>query len=286
MKSIKIITVAQAEQEFDYEPDDIVSARTMGESLSVRAGEADLMDVSTTQLVSVAASLIPFLQNDDANRALMGSNMMRQAVPLVKTRAPLIGTGMEYVVSRDSGASVVAKRDGIVVSVDADRIVVKVDSENSGLTEVGADVDIYNLKKYRRSNLDTYINQKPIVAVNERVKVGDVLTDGFGTEMGELALGQNVTVAFMPWNGYNFEDSILISERVVKEDLYTSVHIQEFECISRDTKLGQEEITCDIPNVGEEALMNIDDAGIIRVGAEVKAGVYMSQSNLYFVGHC
>lgn len=250
-----------------------VSVRRRGEPEIVTADEVDMADVSTTQLVSVAANLIPFLQNDDANRALMGSNMMRQAVPLIKTSAPLVGTGMEKTVARDSGATVVVKRDGVIASVDADRIVVKVDrDEKESVTEVGTDVDIYTLKKYTRSNLDTCINQKPIVKVGERVKRSDIIADGFATEMGELALGQNVTVAFMPWNGYNFEDSILISERVVKEDLYTSVHIQEFECISRDTKLGQEEITGDIPNVGEEALANLDEAGIIRIGAEVKPG--------------
>lgn len=259
--------------ETNFGTDDYISARRQGEIEVVRGEEANLQDVGTTQLVSVAASLIPFLQNDDANRALMGSNMMRQAVPLIRTQAPIVGTGMEATVASDSGASAVARRDGIVVSVDADRIVVKV--EDTGQledAEVGADVDIYNLKKYRRSNLDTCINQKPIVAKGEKVRRGDVIADGFATEVGELALGQNVTVAFMPWNGYNFEDSILISERVVKEDLYTSVHIQEFECISRDTKLGQEEITSDIPNVGEEALGHLDDAGIIRIGAEVTPG--------------
>jgi len=265
--------IAQAGAKFTA--DDYINARRQGEPEIVRGEEADLMDVSTTQLVSVAANLIPFLQNDDANRALMGSNMMRQAVPLIKSQAPLIGTGMEGIVAHDSGASVIAEHNGVVVSVDAERIVVKIDAASGkpdSVTEVGADVDIYGLKKYRRSNLDTCINQKPIVKVGERVSVGDVIADGFATELGELALGQNVTVAFMPWNGYNFEDSILISERVVKEDLYTSVHIQEFECISRDTKLGQEEITSDIPNVGEEALLNLDDAGIIRIGAEVAPG--------------
>ena len=252
--------------------EDLIYARRAGESEIVRPDEADLMDVSTSQLVSVAASLIPFLQNDDANRALMGSNMQRQAVPLLKTKAPLIGTGMERIVARDSGATVVAKRDGVVVSVDAERIVVKSEAESEDVTDVGAEVDIFKLEKYKRSNVDTCINQKPIVAVGEKVKKGDIIADGFATEMGELALGQNVVVAFMPWGGYNFEDSILISERVVKEDLYTSIHIQEFECISRDTKLGQEEITGDIPNVGEEALKNLDEAGIIRVGAEIKPG--------------
>ena len=250
--------------------DEMVYARRAGESEIVRAEEADLMDVSTSQLVSVAANLIPFLQNDDANRALMGSNMQRQAVPLLKTRAPLVGTGMERIVARDSGATVVAKRDGIIVGVDAERIVIKTDEKDGSLTEVGAEVDIYKLEKNKRSNVDTCINQKPIVVKGERVQRGDIIADGFATEMGELALGQNVVVAFMPWSGYNFEDSILISERVVKEDLYTSIHIQEFECISRDTKLGQEEITSDIPNVGEEALRNLDEAGIIRIGADVK----------------
>ena len=263
--------IAQASIDGAYAPDDLIGVRRLGESEIARAEEADLMDVAPNQLVSVAASLIPFLQNDDANRALMGSNMQRQAVPLLRTRAPLIGTGLERTVARDSGAAVVAKRDGIIVAVDADRIVVKTMEQNPDeLTEVGADVDIYNLQKYKRSNLDTCINQKPIVHKGESVKRGDVIADGFAIEMGELALGQNVVVAFMPWSGYNFEDSILISERVVKEDLYTSIHIQEFECISRDTKLGQEEITGDIPNVGEEALRNLDESGIIRVGAEVQ----------------
>ena len=257
------------------EEEEYTVARRSWVTETVRLEEADLSDVGAGQLISVAAALIPFLQNNDANRALMGSNMMRQAVPLIKTRAPLIGTGMEKVVARDSGATVVAKRDGVVMSVDAERIVVKTDEDMARVgevAEVGADVDIYNLKKYRRSNLDTCINQKPIVRVGERVQAQDIIGDGFATEMGELALGQNVTVAFMPWNGYNFEDSILVSERVVKEDLYTSVHIQEMECLSRDTKLGQEEITCDIPNVGEEALKNLDESGVVVIGAEVESG--------------
>jgi len=268
-----VIVQASDAQRIGLSEEDYVSVRRRGEPELASGDEVDMADVSTTQLVSVAANLIPFLQNDDANRALMGSNMMRQAVPLIKTSAPLVGTWMEKTVARDSGASVVVKRDGVVASVDAERIVVKVDrEEGESLTEVGTDVDIFSLKKYTRSNLDTCINQKPIVKVGERVKKSDIIADGFATEMGELALGQNVTVAFMPWNGYNFEDSILISERVVKEDLYTSVHIQEFECISRDTKLGQEEITGDIPNVGEEALASLDEAGIIRIGAEVRPG--------------
>jgi len=249
---------------------DLVYVRKRGESQMMAFQEADLMDVSTNQLVSVAASLIPFLQNDDANRALMGSNMQRQAVPLLKSQAPLIGTGMERVIARDSGATVVVERDGIVDSVDSERIVVKTTDEGKDVTEVGAEVDIYKLQKFKRSNVDTCINQKVIVKVGEKVKKGDIIADGFATEMGELALGQNVVVAFMPWGGYNFEDSILISERVVKEDLFTSIHIQEFECVSRDTKLGSEEITGDIPNVGEEALKDLDESGIIRIGAEVR----------------
>jgi DNA-directed RNA polymerase subunit beta len=213
--------------------------------------------------------LIPFLENDDANRALMGSNMQRQAVPLLRTEAPLVGTGMEKTVARDSGVTVVALRDGVVESVDSTRIVVKAD-RTSGARDTG--VDIYNLVKYQRSNQNTCINQRPIVVVGDQVKAGDVIADGPATEMGELALGRNVLVALMPWGGYNFEDSILISERVVKEDIYTSIHIEEFECVSRDTKLGPEEVTRDIPNVGDEALTDLDESGIIRIGAEVKAG--------------
>lgn len=249
---------------------ELIYTRRKGEAEIVRAEEADLADVATTQLVSVAAALIPFLQNDDANRALMGSNMQRQAVPLLKTNAPLVGTGMEKYVARDSGATIVARRGGVVVDVSADRIIIRTDSQETDVTEVGAEVDIYKLQKFTRSNVDTCINQKPIVFKGERVDAGDIIADGFATELGELALGQNVVVAFMPWHGYNFEDSILVSERLVKTDLFTSVHIQEFECVARDTKLGQEEITADIPNVSEEALKNLDSAGIIRIGAEVK----------------
>ena len=225
-----------------------------------------MMDVSPNQLVSVAAALIPFLENDDANRALMGSNMQRQAVPLLRTEAPLVGTGMEAVVARDSGVTVVAKRDGVVESVDASRIVVKPDDDDG----TGSNVDIINLIKYQRSNQNTCINQKPIVKPGSRVRRGQVIADGPATERGELALGRNVLVAFMPWGGYNFEDSILISERVVKDDSYTSIHIEEFECVARDTKLGKEDITRDIPNVGEEALKDLDESGIVRIGAEVK----------------
>jgi DNA-directed RNA polymerase subunit beta len=248
---------------------DLVSSRKGGEFVMARPEEVNFMDVSPNQLVSVAASLIPFLENDDANRALMGSNMQRQAVPLLRTEAPFVGTGMEKTVARDSGVTIVARRDGMVESVDSTRIVIKAD-KTSGMRDTG--VDIYNLVKYQRSNQNTCINQRPIIVVGDQVKAGDVIADGPSTEMGELALGRNVVVALMPWGGYNFEDSILISERVVKEDIYTSIHIEEFECVSRDTKLGPEEITRDIPNVGDEALTDLDESGIIRIGAEVKPG--------------
>ncbi|HZZ84406.1 MAG TPA: DNA-directed RNA polymerase subunit beta [Anaeromyxobacteraceae bacterium] len=267
-------TIAQANAPVDRKgifQGNTVSCRKEGEFVQVRPDEVDLMDVSPNQLVSVAASLVPFLENDDANRALMGSNMQRQAVPLLRTAAPLVGTGIEAIVARDSGVTMVAKRDGIVQSVDAARIVVKADVPTS-TTDVANEVDIYNLIKYQRSNQNTCINQKPIVKPGERVRKGDVIADGPATEMGELALGQNVVVAFMPWQGYNFEDSILLSEKLVKEDVFTSIHIEEFECIARDTKLGKEEITRDIPNVGEEALKDLDESGIIRIGAEVKPG--------------
>ncbi|HXX29376.1 MAG TPA: DNA-directed RNA polymerase subunit beta, partial [Myxococcaceae bacterium] len=267
-------TIAQANAEFDKRgrfTTELVSSRRGGEFVQARPEDVDLMDVSPNQLVSVAASLIPFLENDDANRALMGSNMQRQAVPLLRTQAPLVGTGLEATVARDSGVTVVARRDGVVEAVDASRIVVKADVSAS-LADVGSEVDIYNLVKYQRSNQNTCLNQKPIVRKGDRVKKGDVIGDGPATETGELALGANVVVAFMPWQGYNFEDSILISERLLKEDVFTSIHIEEFECIARDTKLGKEEITRDIPNVGEEALKDLDESGIIRIGAEVKPG--------------
>ncbi len=242
-----------------------VSARVGGDFKMVSPREVDYMDVSPKQIVGVSASLIPFLENDDANRALMGSNMQRQAVPLLQPEAPIVGTGMEYVAARDSGALVLAKRAGVVESVDASRIVVKTSEHRGG-------VDIYNLIKFQRSNQATCINQKSLVYIGEVVKTGDILADGTCTDHGELALGQNVLVAFMPWGGYNFEDAILISERLVKEDVYTSVHIEEFGIEARETKLGPEEITRDIPNVGEEALKNLDESGIIRIGAEVKPG--------------
>ena len=245
---------------------ELVSARKTGEFVQMSRDEVEMMDVSPNQLVSVAASLIPFLENDDANRALMGSNMQRQALPLLRTDAPLVGTGIEGVVARDSGTTVVAKRGGTVESVDATRIVVKPDING----EFNSAPDIINLTKYRRSNQNTCINQKPIVNVGDRVERGQVIADGAATELGELALGRNVLVAFMPWGGYNFEDSILISERVVKDDLFTSIHIEEFEVVARDTKLGREEITRDIPNVGEEALKDLDESGIVRIGAEVE----------------
>ena len=247
-----------------------VQCRTAGETVMKKAEDITLMDVSPSQLVSIAAGLIPFLENDDANRALMGSNMQRQAVPLLRSDAPLVGTGMEFSVARDSGVCQLAKRAGVVDYVDSTRIVVRV--EQGALDDAGSQVDIYKLNKYMRSNQSTCFNQKPIVSVGDRVVPGDVIADGPSTECGDLALGRNVTVAFMPWQGYNFEDSILISERILKEDLFTSVHIEEYEAIARDTKLGPEEITRDIPNAGEEALKDLDEAGIIRIGADVKAG--------------
>jgi DNA-directed RNA polymerase subunit beta len=228
------------------------------------------MDVSPKQIVSVAASLIPFLEHDDANRALMGSNMQRQAVPTLRTEAPLVGTGMERPVAIDSGVTVVAKRGGVVDSVDASRIVVRVNDAETTSAEPG--VDIYNLTKYTRSNQNTCINQRPLVSAGDAIARGDVLADGPSTDLGELALGQNMLVAFMPWNGYNFEDSILISERVVQEDRFTTIHIEELTCVARDTKLGSEEITADIPNVGDQALNKLDEAGIAFIGAEVRAG--------------
>ena len=251
-------------------PATLVSARRKGDFALVNADDIELMDVSPNQLVSIAASLIPFLEHDDANRALMGSNMQRQAVPLIRTHAPLVGTGIERVVARDSGQIIITKHDGEVVMVDGTKIVVRRTGTKS--EDIGSNVDIYNLTKYQRSNQNTCVTQKPVVNIGDKVKAGDVLADGPATDAGELALGQNVLIAFMPWNGYNFEDSILISERLIKEDTFTSIHIEEFECVARDTKLGKEDITRDIPNVGEEALKDLDQSGIIRIGAEVKPG--------------
>ncbi|MCG8505657.1 MAG: DNA-directed RNA polymerase subunit beta, partial [Sphingomonadales bacterium] len=265
-------TVAQANAEIDGHGKfaaDLVSCRQAGEFVMTSPEHIDLMDVSPKQLVSVAASLIPFLENDDANRALMGSNMQRQAVPLVQTEAPFVGTGMEGVVAEDSGAAIVARRSGVIDQVDATRIVIRVtedvDAGSSG-------VDIYTLLKFQRSNQNTCINQRPLVKIGDLVERGDIIADGPSTDLGELALGRNALVAFMPWMGYNFEDSILISERIVKEDVFTSIHIEEFEVMARDTKLGPEEITRDIPNVGEEGLRNLDEAGIVYIGAEVHPG--------------
>jgi len=249
--------------------DDLVSCRQAGEYLMSTSNTIDLMDVSPKQLVSVAASLIPFLENDDANRALMGSNMQRQAVPLVRAEAPFVGTGMEKIVASDSGAAIAARRTGMVEQVDARRIVIRA-TEDVAPGQSG--VDIYSLQKFQRSNQNTCINQRPLVKVGDQINKGDIICDGPSTELGELALGRNALVAFMPWNGYNFEDSILISERIVKEDVFTSIHIDEFEVMARDTKLGPEEITRDIPNVGEEGLKSLDEAGIVYVGAEVHPG--------------
>ncbi len=234
-----------------------------------RPEDIELMDVSPKQLVSVASAMIPFLENDDANRALMGSNMQRQAVPLIKAESPLVGTGIEATVARDSGVTIVARRKGVVDQVDGTRIVIKAITSDS---DDVSPVDIYSLMKFQRSNQNTCINQRPLVQVGDNVNVGDIIADGPSTEDGELGLGKNVLVAFMPWNGYNFEDSILVSERVVRDDVFSSIHIEEFEVMARDTKLGQEEITRDIPNVGEEALRNLDEAGMIYIGAEVKPG--------------
>ncbi len=247
---------------------DLIACRKAGEFEFAHPEEIDFIDVSPQQLVSVATALIPFLENDDANRALMGSNMQRQGVPLLRSEAPLVGTGMEAAVAKDSGATVVAKYDGIVDAVDANRIVVR--SKEGNGADMG--VEIYKLQKFRRSNQNTCINQVPLVKVGDEVKAGDIMADGPCTDMGELALGKNVLVAFMPWNGLNYEDAILLSERVSRDDVFTSLHIEEFEVMARDTKLGQEEITRDIPNVGEEALRNLDEAGIVYIGAEVKAG--------------
>ncbi|MGB3178836.1 MAG: DNA-directed RNA polymerase subunit beta, partial [Albidovulum sp.] len=262
-------TVAQANAQLDENgkfKNDLVSTRQSGEFMLNSPDVVDLIDVSPKQLVSVAASLIPFLENDDANRALMGSNMQRQAVPLLQADAPFVGTGIEAVVAEDSGAAIMAKRGGIIDQVDATRIVVRA-TEDLEMGDAG--VDIYRLRKFQRSNQNTCINQKPLVKVGDKVTKNEVIADGPSTDMGELALGKNVIVAFMPWNGYNYEDSILISERIVKDDVFTSIHIEEYEVAARDTKLGPEEITRDIPNVGEEALRNLDEAGIVYIGAEV-----------------
>ncbi len=265
-------TIAQANSLIDKNgkfTEDLVSCRQNLNFILAKPDNIDYIDVSPKQLVSVAASLIPFLENDDANRALMGSNMMRQAVPLLKPEAPLVGTGIESDVALDSGVTIVARRDGVVDKIDGKRIVIKASSEKD-YSKSG--VDIYNLQKFKRSNQNTCINQKPLVRVGDKVKSGDIIADGPSTKVGELALGKNVTVAFMPWQGYNFEDSILISERCVTDDVFTSIHIEEYEVMARDTKLGEEDITRDIPNVNEESLKNLDESGIVYIGAEVKPG--------------
>ncbi|MER9414182.1 MULTISPECIES: DNA-directed RNA polymerase subunit beta [unclassified Mesorhizobium] len=264
--------VAQANAELDKNGgfvDEFVICRSAGEVMMAPRENVDLMDVSPKQMVSVAAALIPFLENDDANRALMGSNMQRQAVPLVRAEAPFVGTGMEPIVARDSGAAIGARRGGIVDQVDATRIVIRATED---LDPGKSGVDIYRLMKFQRSNQNTCINQRPLVRMGDRVNKGDIIADGPSTELGDLALGRNVLVAFMPWNGYNYEDSILLSERIVADDVFTSIHIEEFEVMARDTKLGPEEITRDIPNVSEEALKNLDEAGIVYIGAEVQPG--------------
>src|SRR5579883_1908526 len=265
--------IAQANAPLDKHgrfTEDFVSCRFRGESELRPASEINYMDVSPMQTVSVAAALVPFLEHDDANRALMGANMQRQAVPTLRSEKPLVGTGIERAVARDSGVTIVARRGGVIEQVDAARIVVRVNEKEVGENDPG--VDIYTLTKYTRSNQSTNLNQRPLVNVGDKVAAGDTLADGSSTDLGELALGQNMLVAFMPWNGYNFEDSILISERVVQEDRYTSIHIEELSCQARDTKLGPEEITADIPNVGEAALTRLDKSGIVYIGAEVKAG--------------
>ena len=265
-------TIAQSNAPLDskgYFVEELISCRRDGDFVMSVPDQVDFIDVSPRQLVSVAAALIPFLENDDANRALMGSNMQRQAVPLIQAEAPLVGTGMEEVVARDSGVTIVARRTGEVEQVDANRIVIRATNE---IDPGESGVDIYNLRKYQRSNQNTCINQRPLVTVGDVVQTGDIIADGPSTELGELALGRNVLVAFMPWNGYNFEDSVLISERIVRDDVFTSIHIEEFEVMARDTKLGQEDITRDIPNVGEEALKNLDEAGIVHIGADVHPG--------------
>jgi DNA-directed RNA polymerase subunit beta len=265
--------IAQASAPLDTKNrfvEDLINVRHMNEFTVKTAADVQYMDVSPQQVVSVAASLIPFLEHDDANRALMGSNMQRQAVPTLKADKPLVGTGMERHVASDSGVCKVAARGGVIDSVDASRIVVRVNVKEVGIND--SPVDIYNLTKYKRSNQNTCINQRPIVQTGDSVERGDILADGPSVDLGELALGQNMRIAFMPWNGYNFEDSILVSERVVQEDRFTTIHIQELTCISRDTKLGSEEITADIPNVGEGALSKLDESGIVYIGAEVDAG--------------
>ena len=265
-------TIAQANSKVDKNgkfTESLVSCRQNLNFILSKPENVDYIDVSPKQLVSVAASLIPFLENDDANRALMGSNMMRQAVPLLKPESPLVGTGIESDVALDSGVTIVARRDGVVDKIDGKRIVIKA-TEETDYNKSG--VDIYNLQKFKRSNQNTCINQRPLVRVGDKVKSGDIIADGPSTKLGELGLGKNVTVAFMPWQGYNFEDSILISERCVTDDVFTSIHIEEFEVMARDTKLGEEDITRDIPNINEEALKNLDESGIVYIGAEVKAG--------------
>ncbi|MCI0407958.1 MAG: DNA-directed RNA polymerase subunit beta, partial [Acidobacteria bacterium] len=269
--------IAQANAEIDRDGmlvNERVSARVAGEFKLVHRDEVQFIDVSPKQLVSVAASLIPFLENDDANRALMGSNMQRQAVPLLRAESPFVGTGMEEITAKDSGAVVLAQRDGVVDYVDSQRVIIRVTHDGTIHAREGEDfgADIYSLTKFKRSNQNTCINQRPIVKGGQEVRRGQVLADGPCTDRGELALGRNVLVAFMPWRGYNFEDAILVSEKLITDDYFTSIHIEEFEIEARDTKLGPEEITRDIPNVSEDFLKDLDESGIIRIGANVKPG--------------
>ena len=267
--------IAQANAEVDENGrlvQERMNARAAGDFILAHRDQIDFIDVSPKQLVSVAASLIPFLEHDDANRALMGSNMQRQAVPLIAPKSPIVGTGMEDIAAKDSGSVIRCQRAGVVDSLDAERIIVRVDSDSDGRFMGDSGADIYEVTKFKRSNQNTCINQKPIVARGHRVKEGDILADGPCTDQGEFALGQNILVAFMPWRGYNFEDAIVISERLVKTDAFTSIHIEEFETAARDTKLGPEDITRDIPNPDEDALAQLDESGIIRIGAYVKPG--------------
>jgi len=277
--------VAQASANIDENnelTDDLIQCRYKGEAILTKANKIQYMDVSTKQMVSIAAALIPFLEHDDANRALMGSNMQRQAVPLLRSEKPLVGTGMEKIVARDSGTCVIAKHKGIIETVDSKNI--SVHYENRENNQYLTRVDFYNLIKFKRSNKNTCINQTPIVKSFQKINKGDIIADGSSSDIGELALGQNLLVAFMPWHGFNFEDSILLSEKVIEEDRYTSIHIEEFACVARDTKMGVEEITLDIPNVHENSLVKLDKCGIIKIGSNAMPGdILVSKIGVFMV---